>query len=95
MPLTICIKLLIAPEGIEIWRLNSIVHELKLLIAPEGIEITSINEADFSTKLLIAPEGIEISLEGARLEAIEQLLIAPEGIEISIFKVSGESPASS
>ena len=56
-------KLLIAPEGIEIGlNLQFGGRIIVLLIAPEGIEISDLQLFKFSRiKLLIAPEGIEIT----------------------------------
>ena len=84
------IQLLIAPYGIEIWKIHPLKRcKKRLLIAPYGIEINKLQIWHLLKKLLIAPYGIEISLSLA-LPSILTLLIAPYGIEIysdpNIFK---------
>jgi len=62
---TLDIKLLIAPEGIEIFFIRrQVVIDNVLLIAPEGIEIRlSFLSRNPDFLLLIAPEGIEIHVK--------------------------------
>jgi len=62
------LRLLIAPEGIEIkwYKLLLLLH--LLLIAPEGIEMHVVLQLlDHLQPLLIAPEGIEIHMAGCIL----------------------------